>query len=422
VAVSRAKKFKGYWWLPENPDCQWFGNVRWRPGESPKLKLLYRTGEEATSAPPAKGTESILGLDEGGTPISLLRLGWAGGVNSGFLSERKYSVGHILKGIHVNARDAFRVHRFNLHLQHLGGWLREEGFQSPDPQETGFNVRYSRPPDRSFEIAKGVTVHLCHYARSSARNRARTVSYDIFFAMEKGHSFSWKQAYRSIDALRTFLHFACLRRVKSTGVTFENLDHTFSIGQQRYPKTIDAFNAGIEAPQKENLHEDDFVFMFDDVETRFGKLCRDWLQFCIEQREALACYDCTVYFSLPDGLRLTSITQALEAYHQRFYRPKTDVKFKDRIKELCNIQRQRVEGIIGDIEQFATVVTDSRDYYTHHHPSIRNRGTVVTGVKLTMVSYHLQFLFRLCVLSQFGLERDTFGLLLRQIPGRIVEY
>lgn len=419
--MGTAKNFKGYWWLPANPECQWFGNVRWRPGESPKLKLHYRTVDEATAAPPLQ-TESLFGLDEGGTPLSVLRLGSSGGVRSGFLSEREYTAGHIIKGIHVADRDKFRAHRFNLRLQYLGAWLREEGFQSLDPQETGFNIRYSRPADRSFEIANGVTVHLCHYARSSARNRERKMSYDIFFAMEKKHFFSWKQAYRSIGALITFLHFACLRRVKSTGVTFENLDHTFSIGEQRYPKMIDVFNAGIEAPQKENLHEDDFVFMFDDVEKRFGKLLRDWLQFCIEQREALACYDATVYFSLPDGLQLISITQAIEAYHQRFYRPKTDVKFKDRISQLCSIQRQRVEQVVGDIDQFATVVTDSRDYYTHHHPSIRNRGTVAAGRKLTMMSYHLQFIFRLCVLSQFGLERDRFGVLLHQLPKRIVEY
>ena len=129
--------------------------------------------------------------------------------------------------------------------------------------------------------------------------------------MEKKHSFTWKQAYRSIDALIALLHFACLKRVKSTGVTFENVDHTFAVGRKRYPKKIEVFNAGIAAPLNKNLHENDFVFMFHDIETRFTRFCADWLQFCIEQREALACYDFTVSFSLPDGLRLTSITQAL---------------------------------------------------------------------------------------------------------------
>lgn len=419
--MSRAKKFKGYWWLPSNPERQWFGNLRWRPSESPELDLHYRTIDEATGSPPLQ-TESILGLDEGGTPISVLRLGSSGGSRSGFLSERNYTAGHVLKGIHVITRDGFRVHRFNAWFQHLGAWLREEGFKTPSEQEDEFNIQYRRPPDRSFEISKGVSIYLCHSARSSFRNRQRKIAYDIFFAMSRKHSFSWVQAFRSVDALRNLLHFACLRPIKSTRITFENLDYTFDLGRERHSKTIELFNAGIEATPKESLHEHDFVFMFEDVKTRFSTLCADWFRFCIEQREALGCYATTMYFSLPDQLRLISITQALEAYHQRRYRPKRDIKFKDRIKELCGVQKTRIEEVVGSIEAFATAVTNSRDYYTHHHESIRGRGHVATGVKLTMMSYHLQFLFRLCVLSQFGIDADRYSMLQRRIPNRVVEY
>ncbi len=385
------------------------------------MKLHYRTVDEQTSSPPIEA-ESILGVDEGGAPISLLRLGSSGGSRSGFLSDRKYTAGHLLRGVHVTSRDGFRVHRVNVCLQYLGTWLREEGFEATTLDGSGFNPRYQRPDDRSFEIAKGVTVYLSHYARSSTRNRERKVTYDIVFAVEKKHSFTWKQASRHIEALKDLLHFACLRPVKSTGITFENLDHTSDFGDTRHPKKIELLNAGVASPQKENLHETDFVFMFEDVKSRFDKLCADWFQFCIEQREALGCYHSTVYFSLPDGLRLISITQALEAYHERRYRPKGDTKFKDRIKELCYAQRTRAEQVVGDIEEFATAVTDSRDYYTHHHPSIRAKGNVAAGLKLTLMPYHLQFLFRLSVLNQFGLGADKFNMLRRRIPDRIVEY
>jgi hypothetical protein len=210
--------------------------------------------------------------------------------------------------------------------------------------------------------------------------------------------------------------------VKPTAITFENLDHTFLVGNKRIPKRIELFNGGVEAVQREELHEWDFVFMFGDVEARFAELCRQWLQFCIDQREALACYNATVYFSLPDALQLTSLTQALEAYHQRFYRPKRDVKFRDRIIELCNAVRARLENVVGNIDQFATIVTNSRDYYTHHHPSIRSRGNIANGVKLTMMCYHLEFLFRLGILKQFGLDADKSRVLVRRLPQRIIEY
>ena len=322
--MGTSKNFKGYWWLPANPECQWFGNVRWRPGESPKLKLHYRTVDEGTASPPVYA-ESILGLDEGGTPVSVLKVGAHEGSRPEFLSQRKYNAGHFLRGIHVTSRDGFRAHRVNLWAQYLSAWLREEGFV----REGSFETKYERPPDRSFEIANGVTIHVCHEARSFARNRERKVSYKIVLAVERERAFNWRQASRYIHGLTTLLHFACLKRVKPTAITFENLDHTFLVGNQRIPKRIELFNGGIEGIQREELHEWDFVFMFDDVEARFAELCRQWLQFCIDQREALACYNATVYFDLPDQLRLISLTQALEAYHQRFLSPQAR----------CEIQR-----------------------------------------------------------------------------------
>ena len=150
------------------------------------------------------------------TPISVLRLGSSGGSRSGFLSERNYTAGHVLKGIHVITRDGFRVHRFNAWFQHLGAWLREEGFKTPSEQEDEFNIQYRRPPDRSFEISKGVSIYLCHSARSSFRNRQRKIAYDIFFAMSRKHSFSWVQAFRSVDALRNLLQDRKSTRLNSS--------------------------------------------------------------------------------------------------------------------------------------------------------------------------------------------------------------
>jgi hypothetical protein len=415
--VGSSTNFKGYWWLPANPEYQWFGNLRWRPGGSPKLKLHYRTVDEGLAIPPVRA-ESILGLDEGGTPISLLKLGIYEGVRPELLSQRKYIAGHFLRGIHVTSPNEFRAHRINLWAQYLSAWLREEGFV----QENSFAIKYERPQNRSFEIASGVTIHICHDARSFARNQERTVSYKIFLAVERERAFSWRQASRYIEGLIALLHFACLKHVKPTRITFENLDHTLLVGRERIPKKIELFNGAIEAAQREKLHEWDFVFMFGDVEARFSELCRRWLQFYIDQREALTCYDATVHFSLPETLRLISLTQALEAYHQRSYSPKRDVKFKDRIIELCSTACAKIEGVVGNIDQFATAVTNSRDYYTHHHPSICSGGNIATGSKLVLMCYHLQVLFRLSVLKQFGLDADKFSVLLRELPQWIIEY
>jgi hypothetical protein len=78
--------------------------------------------------------------------------------------------------------------------------------------------------------------------------------------------------------------------------------------------------------------------------------------------------------------------------------------------------------IVGDLKRFASSVRDTRHYYTHHDPDIRRMGNVASGTPLTMMTYHLQFLFRLCVLTEFGLAADPHSVLRRQIPGRVIEY
>src|ERR1700682_5143852 len=94
------RRFEGIWWLPSDPDSQWDGILTWQPAKSPRLRLNYRSVGEIV---PPDATEAFLGVDEGGTPITVLRAGWSGGTSAGFLSHRKYTAGHILRGIHVES-------------------------------------------------------------------------------------------------------------------------------------------------------------------------------------------------------------------------------------------------------------------------------------------------------------------------------
>ena len=197
------------------------------------------------------------------------------------------------------------------------------------------------------------------------------------------------------------------------------------VGEVQYPRELELFTAGIHRSLEKDPLFFDFVFRFTDVENRFSELCRDWFRFCTEYREALRSYTTTAYCELPCEIRLICLTQALEAFHQRRFKPKSgssETQFLNRVSALCNRHGNRLSSVVGDLERFAVSVRDSRHYYTHHDPEIRRRGIVASGTTLTFMTYHLQFLFRLCVLSEFGLEADPHSVLLRQIPGRITEY
>jgi hypothetical protein len=416
------RKFEGVWWLPSDPEIQWDGILTWKPTRSPRLKLKYRSvGQD----PPPQEAEAFLGLDESGAPMTILRAGWSGGTGSGFLSDREYSAGHILRGIHVESLKGFRANRVDFWLQNLGAWLTEEGFDRADYGNEEWRISYRRPDDRCFPISSRTTLKLCHGSHGHTASRVRSIRYDIFFSIEKTRAFDFSRAFKWLGALQNLLHFACLRPIHATAIRFEDFRHTFAIGDISYPKRLDLFTAGIHPPTEKDLHLQDFVFTFNDVESRFYELCGQWFRFCAEYRESLRCYTTTVYFDLPPEIRFICLTQALEAFHQRRYKPKSEsdeAKFVNRIRDLCNRQSGRISPIVGNIDDFAVSVKDSRHYYTHHDPDVRRKGIVLSDTPLMMMTYRLQFLFRLCVLSEFGLDADPHSVLRRQMPSRVTEF
>ncbi len=357
---DHTQQFEGIWWLPSEPNTQWNGTVTWKPTKSPRLTLKYRSVGQRE---PPQETEAFLGVDEGGTPITVLRAGWSGGIRPAFLSEKNYIAGHILRGIHVESLGGFRANRVDFWLQNLGSWLDEEGFQDC---HLGWQVNYERPPDRCFQISGDTILKICHSSRGTTRNRRRSIEYDIFFSVEKTRPFDFSRAWKWLDALRQLLHFACLKKIHATAVRFENFAHTFPLAGARYPKQLEFFTSGIHTPPAKDLHFPDFVFRFGTVENRFTQLAGQWFRFSAEQREALGCYSTTVYASLPCEVKLICLTQALEAFHQRRFKPKSEseeAKFVNRVKHLCTNHSDRMLPIVGDIERFALAVRDSRHYY-----------------------------------------------------------
>ena len=216
--TSDGKTFKGYWWLPSKPEQRWFGNLNWKQSESPDLELDYKSAEEV--APPSDQVESFWGLDAHGTPVSVLRAGWVGGKSSEFLSKWRYHAGHVLRGIHVGSLDEFRANKINVWIGHLSDWISEEGFGKTDGSDGAWRIEYRRPEDRSFKISNNTTLKLCHSASATLGGRKRAIGYDIFVSLERERPFGFAAAFRWIDALRKLLHFACLRPIKPTQITF----------------------------------------------------------------------------------------------------------------------------------------------------------------------------------------------------------
>jgi hypothetical protein len=114
------------------------------------------------------------------------------------------------------------------------------------------------------------------------------------------------------------------------------------------------------------VHADEKLTAFLELEAdRFTKFCGRWFRFCDEYQESLRCYMTTVYFNLPPEVRLICLTQALEAFHQHRFNPRSDsdeAKFVNR-----GNANFKIKGGLGTY----TIPTRSRQIKWHPLPTRR---------------------------------------------------
>lgn len=122
-----------------------------------------------------------------------------------------------------------------------------------------------------------------------------------------------------------------------------------------------------------------------------------------------------LYFSAlhPPGMfaeqRYLSMVQAAEAYHKQKYGKRTDLK--QRIQQLTCRFGESLRPLVGDPLGFAVRVYNTRNYYAHYDS--RNREKSASGYELHLLTQHMSYLVRACLLAELGFDDSAIGNLFR---------
>lgn len=118
-------------------------------------------------------------------------------------------------------------------------------------------------------------------------------------------------------------------------------------------------------------------------------------------------------FDVPDFL---IIAQALDGYHKRFVNKKNGKnvqKYKDQIEILLN-QFKDVKAI-QDCRIKPTVLTDSRNYYSHLFPDEEKKSAVESG-DLYWLTEKCKILLSCCILNMLGVTNKEINLCFENSP------
>ncbi len=407
--MSERRDIPGLWWLPSNPERQWTGKLRLAPKKSPRLSFTVPEGLYG-NLPVIP--ELLHGCDEHGKPITLLHTSRNSQSMSGATARFKCSAGYALLGIHIAKPEEFKAHKLTLRVQYLFDWLNRTGFKRQETVKYESKIQHVLPDDLTFEVNPELKLKIASSSHYHFSHRLQSVKEDMAITFESASGFYISDCHELVSAVRHLLHFSILREVYPISLIC-NVD---GVGMIEF---ISGSNR-TEAPDEQS--SDRWIFQFADVEKDFGMFFQKWLSFLKQFDEAVGCYFTTVYHSLPPAIEHLCLTQALEAYHGIKNQSLNHQDFVGKIQRLTETHRAAFSNVFPAAAEFAAIVRDNRNYYTHHNPKWLKDGRVVSRGDLYRLNVKLRILMQACILAELGLSAHSVSRLSRQLAFHVTEY
>ena len=140
-------EYKGIWWLPDKPEKQISGTLRFTPNEGGVLELMSSFKDIQVEP------EIILGVSSNGKNITLHKcFDTKTNFNfPGFLTSSFYA-NVIFIGAHFQKLEDIKFKSISIHYSHLDEWVNISGFNiKPPGEEKELIIKYKLPePNKKF--------------------------------------------------------------------------------------------------------------------------------------------------------------------------------------------------------------------------------------------------------------------------------
>lgn len=319
--MATNKKYKGKWWLPQDPQRKIKGTMRFDPlsGATLKLKGVLATSDNYPLL--------ILG-DIKGQRVTLYKC------QVGFAQASEPSMSAIYANtvfldIHFLEPDAIKFRNLELKYSYLDVWAFKKPFQYDCDESRNITIKYTQP-ERVELCAEGYQVDIVWSPKVLMDLGKQRLSIETWFIVRPEQPQAY-DAYSDITHdLRTMLTLAVSRAVYTLEVRglAEKPAVTVTEGANyaddpNYPVTIlqQRLFSNISARRKDSkivwIYR---LFGLDDIEFRLDGFLTDLMAKAYKLRIVYDLYSASLYHedSFIENIFL-SLAQALEIYHRRIY-------------------------------------------------------------------------------------------------------
>lgn len=319
--VTGDRKFKekleytGIWWLPDKPEEQLCGAIRFTPGIRAELRLIGRFKDAIEKI--------IIGILSNGEYVTLYGLNRCEGagtdISSGFQQYRCYA-DIIIVGHHFQKPEHIKFESIRIRYSHLDEWVTVSGFYEPRLDEPDDEIKYKMPEPIQASVGDGYKVSI-RFERQSLRSppfsapKKLCIKERTYIEIEASEEKPFEEYTKAMRKIQHFLSLGVMAPVYP--LTIDGVIKTNEKGTIHPTVEIYHWDVLKDIPRMPEQLWFDKLFTLEDISDRFDTFLKNWFKVADSLEPTVNLYFATVY--TPDmylDFHFLSLIQAIESFHR----------------------------------------------------------------------------------------------------------
>jgi len=441
-------EFKGIWWLPEKPDLQITGTLKFENEKEISLELLG-TFREITSLGSGNifQPDIILGISDNGKICTLFKnLEVQNRLNFPGIQNSKFHSNYLFIGKHFNSSEEIQFSSLQVNLTNLENWLAVSPFslEIPNNIKGEWKLTHNWPSEFIAQLPEiKCTIESTHEFNTGGDNVKKVLwesnAYLKITPYEnKDFDWYWSLVYDLCNFLTLLIGDTIyIKRLKAYG------DDVEAAPRKNIKETIEIFFTQKKYNPKENIHPFEMIIPFPRISEDIERVLSLWFAKAQQLRSVYDLFFGTFYNpSMYLQFQFLSLIYAIESFHRATksgkylsdekWEPfrnklhnaisdelddshkeslKNRIKYgneyslRKRLKELTNtINKELLADLSPTKNYFTGPIVDTRNYLTHYDDELKAQS--FDGIDLYWANQRLRILLTILLLKEIGITEN----------------
>lgn len=445
ITLDDKIEYRGFWYLPSDPENSVAGTVTYYPNERIILELIGSFGDSLTDVFKDNKEETILyGKTSDAKDITLIQCRQSFSLNfSARFPILRFTCDYMIVGKHILGLDEKCQYWAMVRIPELTYWCHPEAiglnYLNGDGEKDisrialSFNIKYRDEENiiDEVQIDENTSIVLLRgvsFNESEQRLSPKIEQY-TYIEVHKKNSTSIKDLLSDIFMFEQFLSFATLKIVKCSSITLYDQEQYQEGKGQKYYKAIEVIHPFFDRQdlKSQPTKSYDFLFNHTTIKEIYPEILKKWYNEPMElapiKGHLISSLEKKKVYSSVDFL---IVVQAIEGFYRRFrsakYRKEHNIEGKASSKLHPMLTELLSEFSDIDLLKRNTIdidaVVDSRIYFSHFMPKTSSLKAI-DGWELLEEARKLRILLLCCVLSLLGFNNDQINDVLNKSNSRL---